>query len=79
MAAPLQTKESGTVYVSSSGSYYVNPEIDADTLNDFKTNLLITFLMQYDFCLLTGVYGGFSGKIKLKSNMLKFLEELDKI
>jgi len=70
-------------------------------LNDFKTKLLIEFLVNYDFCLLTGVNGReehsslcrvmnnlypnrdcgklVPEKVKLKPNMLTFLQELDKI
>ena len=33
------TKEEGTIYISSVGTYYEAPEIDADKLRDFKDNI----------------------------------------
>jgi len=33
------TQESGTVYVSSAGTYYDSPEITADTIRDFQDNI----------------------------------------
>ncbi len=32
------TKESGTMYISSSGNYYIAPEINADTIKDLRGN-----------------------------------------
>jgi len=34
-----QTKESGTVYVSSAGTYYSDPDITAEKIKDFKDNV----------------------------------------
>ena len=34
-----QTKESGAVYVSSAGTYYEDPEITAEKINDFQDNV----------------------------------------
>ena len=33
------TKEEGTIYISSTGGYYEAPEIDADKLRDFQSNI----------------------------------------
>ena len=59
-------------------------------LNNFKTKLMIEFLVNYNFCLLTGVnrwvqrgnlpeWETKPERIKLKPDMLTFLKELDKI
>lgn len=54
-------------------------------LNDFKTKLLVEFLVNYDFCLLTGVNRVIplsvleTGRLKLRTDMLVFLEMLDKL
>lgn len=34
-----QTKESGAVYVSSAGTYYEDPEVTAEKINDFQDNV----------------------------------------
>ncbi len=53
-------------------------------LNDFKIKLLANFLKSYDFCILTralaepGITGDLK-EIKLRSKVLKFMEELDRI
>ena len=39
------TKEEGTVYISSIGGYYEAPEIDADKLHDFQSNIYIRGLL----------------------------------
>ena len=39
------TKEEGTVYISSVGTYYEAPEIDADKLRDFQSNIYIRGLL----------------------------------
>ena len=39
------TKEEGTVYISSVGTYYEAPEIDADKLRDFQSNVYIRGLL----------------------------------
>ena len=38
-------KEEGTVYISSVGTYYEAPEIDADKLRDFQSNIYIRGLL----------------------------------
>ena len=39
------TKEEGTVYISSIGGYYKAPEIDADKLHDFQSNIYVRGLL----------------------------------
>ena len=39
------TKEEGTIYISSTGGYYKAPEIDADKLRDFQSNIYIRGLL----------------------------------
>ena len=39
------TKEEGTIYISSTGGYYEAPEIDADKLHDFQSNIYVRGLL----------------------------------
>ena len=39
------TKEEGTIYISNTGDYYEAPEIDADKLHDFQSNIYVRGLL----------------------------------
>lgn len=51
---PKATKESGVVYISSTGDYFIAPEITADSINDLKSNVYAKGIAQKQNNLIFG-------------------------